>query len=142
YGPLIRSGHLGTLSAFASTLGTRGSFPPPGVELISAEVALRDGAARLASDLASRVRDQLSSEHPLASKASKIIAQAAFTEGDLPRAVDSYDLAFSSATDERDEADALYGWAMASVQGEIAGSDRVLDQLRRRRHKSPLELVR
>jgi LuxR family maltose regulon positive regulatory protein len=142
YGPLIRSGHLGTLSAFAAAVGTEGSFPPPGVELVDAEVALRDGASRLAADLASRVGDHLPPGHPLSSKASKIVAQAAFTEGDLPRAVASYDRAHSTAKDEQDEADALYGWAMASVQGEIVGSDDVLKELYERRHRSPLDLVR
>jgi ATP/maltotriose-dependent transcriptional regulator MalT len=142
YGPLVRSGHVGTLSAFAEAVTTGKTFPPPGIDLISAEVALRDGSSRLAADLGIRVRNQLDDSHPLASKASKIVAQAAFTEGDLPRAVAAYDHAYSSARDERDKVDALYGWSMASVQGEIDGSDRVLSELRERRHKSPLQLVR
>src|SRR6476659_3172970 len=142
YGPLVRSGHVGTLSAFAEAVTTGKTFPPPGIDLISAEVALRDGSSRLAADLGIRVRNQLKDSHPLASKASKIVAQAAFTEGDLPRAVAAYDHAYSSARDERDKVDALYGWSMASVQGEIDASDRVLSELREHRHKSPLQLVR
>jgi len=142
YGPLARSGHVGTLSTFADAVTTGQTFPPPGVDLINAEVALRDGSSRLAADLSLRVRKQLKENHPLASKASKIAAQAAFTEGDLPRAVAAYELAYASAHDELDKADALYGWAMASVQGEIDGSDKVLAELNERRHRSPIELVR
>ena len=142
YGPLMRSGHLGTLSAFGAAVGAGQGFPPPGIDLIDAEVALRDGASRLASNLARRVRSQLPTAHPLLSKASRIAAQAAFTEGDLPRAVASYDFAYWSAADEHDEAEALYGWAMSSVQGEVAGSDRVMQELYARRHNSPLDLVR
>jgi ATP/maltotriose-dependent transcriptional regulator MalT len=142
YGPLVRSGHLGTLSAFAAAVGVGQGFPPPGIDLIDAEVALRDGASHLASNLATRVCNQLPAAHPLLSKASKIAAQAAFTEGDLPRAVASYDLAYRSAADKHDEAEALYGWAMASIQGEIEGADGVLRELYGRRHNSPLDLVR
>jgi ATP/maltotriose-dependent transcriptional regulator MalT len=114
YNSLVRSGHIGTLSAFAAAARTGQSFPPAVVDLVEAELALRDGASRLARDLASRVSKQLQVGHPLASKASKIVAQAAFSEGDLPATVAAYESARSSAKDDQDEADALYGWAMAS----------------------------
>ena len=54
YNSLIRSGHLGTLSAFATAVRTGNSFPPPAVDLVDAELALRNGATRLARDLARR----------------------------------------------------------------------------------------
>jgi LuxR family transcriptional regulator, maltose regulon positive regulatory protein len=142
YNSLIRSGHLGTLSAFAAAVRTGQSFPPPAVDLVDAELALRDGATRLARNLASRLSEQLQADHPLASKASKIVAQAAFSEGDLPATVAAYESARSTASDDRDEADALYGWAIASIQGETGDSDWVIGRLYERRHNSPLDLVR
>jgi ATP/maltotriose-dependent transcriptional regulator MalT len=142
YNSLVRSGHLGTLSAFATAVRTGQSFPPPAVDLVDAELALRDGATRLARDLASRVSEQLQLDHPLASKASKIVAQAAFSEGDLPATVAAYASARASAKDDQDEADALYGWAIASIQGEIGDSGWVVGRLYERRHNSPLDLVR
>jgi LuxR family maltose regulon positive regulatory protein len=142
YNSLVRSGHLGTLSDFAAAVGTGQSFPPPAVDLVEAELALRDGATRLARHLATRVSNQLQVDHPLASKAHKIVAQAAFSEGDLPATVEAYESALSSAKDDQDEADAVYGWAIASIQGETGDPQRALDRLHERRHKSPLDLVR
>jgi DNA-binding NarL/FixJ family response regulator len=78
----------------------------------------------------------------LASKASKIVAQAAFSEGDLPATVAAYESARSCASDDQDEADALYGWAIASIQGELGDSGWVIGRLFERRHNSPLDLVR
>jgi len=88
------------------------------------------------------VSEQLQLDHPLASKASKIVAQAAFSEGDLPATVAAYASARASAKDDQDEADALYGWAIASIQGEIGDSGWVVGRLYERRHNSPLDLVR
>ena len=48
--PLARSGRVGTLSAFAEAIRTAPSFPPAAVDVIGAEVALRDGHLDLAED--------------------------------------------------------------------------------------------
>ena len=45
--------------------------PSAAVDLVDAELALRNGATRLARDLASRLSEQLHADHPLASKASR-----------------------------------------------------------------------
>lgn len=142
YGPLMRSGHLGTLSAFTANVRRSPSFPPPVVDLVDADVAMRDGSFRLASDLASRVRDQIGSDHPLASRANTIIAQSAFIQADLPTAAEAYRVAYATARDARDQADALYGWALASIQGETGNATSALSELRRRRNASPLDLVK
>ena len=84
YKPLLRAGRLGTLSHFANRLGSRPAFSAPGVELIDAEVALRDGAYALASDLAMRVRRKLPDQHALRSRASAIVGNCDFLLADFP----------------------------------------------------------
>jgi ATP/maltotriose-dependent transcriptional regulator MalT len=142
YGPLMRSGHLGTLSAFTANVRSSPSFPPPVVDLVDADLAMRDGAVHLAVDLATRVRDQIPTDHPLASRASTIIAQSAFVQADLATSAESYRLAYATARDARDQADALYGWALASIQGETGDATSALSELKRRRNSSPLDLVK
>jgi LuxR family maltose regulon positive regulatory protein len=142
YGPLMRSGHLGTLSAFTANVRMAPSFPPPVVDLVDADLALRDGAFQLAADLATRVRDQIPIDHPLASRANTIIAQTAFIQADLATSAESYRLAYASAGDARDQADALYGWAVASIQGETGDATSALTELKQRRNSSPLDLVK
>jgi len=118
------------------------SFPPPVADLVDADLAMRDGAVYLAADLARRVRDQIPTDHPLASRASTIIAQSAFVQADLTTSAESYRLAYACARDARDQADALYGWAMASIQGETGDPTAALSELKLRRNSSPLDLVK
>jgi LuxR family transcriptional regulator, maltose regulon positive regulatory protein len=142
YKPLLRSGHLGTLSMFASSVRTTPSFAAPVVDLVDADVALRDGAYDLASKLAERVRQNLPSGHELASRASAIVGQSAYSQARLEVAEGAYHDAHSSAMDDLDEADALYGWALSAIQGEVGMPEMVLARLAQRRCSSPLDLVR
>ena len=142
YKPLLRAGRLGTLSHFANQLGSRPAFSASGVELIDAEVALRDGAYALASDLAMRVRSKLTDQHPLRSRASAIIGNCGFALADFEAAESAFDSALADAFDERDEADALFGLAIAPIYGERRDiADRVA-ALASRREQSPFDLVR
>ena len=50
YMPLIRSGHTGTLAAFATKVRVAPTFPPAVVDLAEADIALADGAFELASE--------------------------------------------------------------------------------------------
>ena len=52
YMPLIRSGHTGTLAAFATKVRVAPAFPPAVVDLAEADIALADGAFELASRIA------------------------------------------------------------------------------------------
>jgi ATP/maltotriose-dependent transcriptional regulator MalT len=142
YWPLLRSGHLGTLLAFASKVRTVGAFPPPAADLVEAEVALRDGSFLLASDLATRVGTEFAEGHRLASRAHAIVAQARFARGELAPAVEAYERAHAAAVQEDDEAHVLYGWAMAAIQGEIGDASWPMAELERRRHRSPLDHLR
>jgi ATP/maltotriose-dependent transcriptional regulator MalT len=142
YKPLLRSGHLGTLLTFASSVRVTPSFPAPVVDLVDADVALRDGAFELASKLAERVRQNVPPGHELSSRASAIVGQCAYSQARLEAAERAYHDAHSSAMDDLDEGEALYGWALSAIQGEIELPEMVLARLAQRRCSSPLDLVR
>src|SRR5207253_11488416 len=67
FAPLARSGRLGTLSAFSAQVRLAPSFPPATVDLVDAEVALREGHLELAINLADRSHSRLKASHPLRS---------------------------------------------------------------------------
>ncbi len=144
YRPLARCGHLETLSTFAT--GARSLFSsstcPAIIDLVDAEVASRDGAYPLAVGLATRVRSRLLPGHILASQASAIVGRCAFSQADLEVAESAFRTAHETASDDQDEAEALYGWALTSIQGEIGDPAPVLEQLAHRRRASALDLVR
>ena len=144
YKPLARLGHLGTLSSFARTARSLFVSPtyPAIIDLVDAEVASRDGEYTLAIDLASRVRSSLRPEHILATRAHTIIRHCAFSQADLEAAESAFGSAYETANDDQDEAEALYGWALASIQGEVGNPEPILQKLARRRRASPLDLVR
>ena len=106
YKPLLRSGRLETLSSFAASVRIAPTFPPPIVDLVEADAAFRNGAYALAADIARRVRQALPHGHPLCSKANAIIGQSAYIHADLAGAEEAYRLAYETATDDDDQADA------------------------------------
>jgi ATP/maltotriose-dependent transcriptional regulator MalT len=140
--PLARSGRVGTLSAFADLVQTAPNFPPPPVDVIGAEVALRDGQLELAEDLAMRVRAKLSTSDPLRSRASTIAGHSNFLSASFPAAEDDFADARETALDEHDENEALHGLALARIFGERPNAGEVVDQLLSRRHRSPTHLLR
>jgi ATP/maltotriose-dependent transcriptional regulator MalT len=142
YAPLLRFGQLGTLSAFAERVRLSPTFPPAVVDLVDAEVALRDGAVQLAAQIAGRVRERLTEGHPFRSKASAIIGRGTFIQGRLGEAEGAYRDAFETAASEEDLVEALRGWALASVQGETQNSAWVVERLAEHRNRSPLDLLR
>ncbi len=144
YKPLARLGHLGTLSTFARTARSLfvNSAYPAIIDLVDAEVASRDGEYTLAIDLATRVRSGLPAEHILKTRAQTIIGQCAFSQADLETAESAFGGAYETANDDQDEAEALYGWALASIQGEVGDPGPILQKLALRRRASALDLVR
>jgi ATP/maltotriose-dependent transcriptional regulator MalT len=117
-------------------------FPPAVVDLVEADVAARDGAFPLATQLASRVRERLPADHPLLSKTYAILGQSAFLLGDLNRAASAYRRACETAQEDEDEAEALYGSTLALIQGEVGDYEWALSRLESRRRISPRDLVR
>jgi len=140
--PLVRSGRLGTLSSFSTAVSQAPAFPPPVVDLIRAEVAHRDGRVDLASEISKRVLERLPSSHSLRSRPFAIIAQSSYINGDLKVAQMSYEQAHDAAQEESDKAEALYGWALALLQGELGNAEWTVTELKARSCHSPLDLLR
>jgi LuxR family transcriptional regulator, maltose regulon positive regulatory protein len=140
--PLVRSGRLATLSTFARHASSAPTFPPPAVNVVEAELAQRDGQHQLAIDIAQRVRIQLPRDHVLKSRADGIIGHSSFLLAKFEQAEGAFTRAFESASDERDETEALHGLALAKIFGERPGAAMALEALAERRHRSPTDLVR
>jgi ATP/maltotriose-dependent transcriptional regulator MalT len=140
--PLARSGRLETLSSFAAVFRVAPSFPPPTIDVIEAEAALRDANFMLAADLASRVRSALPADHPLRSRAAAVDAHSNVQLARFEAAEEAFIEAQKTALDDADETEALHGLALARMLGERGNVDSVVSELWRRRHVSPTHLLR
>ncbi len=140
--PLVRNGQIETLSSFATQVRLRPSFPPPSVDLIEAEVSLRDGQVALANSLATRAQTHLAPDHPLRSRAGAIRGHCGLQRGDHTIAEEAFADARMSAQDDRDESEALHGIALARIMGERADARDAVEELQGRRYESPTLLVR
>ena len=141
--PLVRSGRIGTLSAFTDAVRRRPTFPPPTVDVVEAEVALRDGRLELA-----RQHIGCSREGARGSGSSVAIARQChhrpqfLLRGFVREAEEAFSDARSTATDHRDETEALHGVALARTTAEQPDASQVVQELHSRRHESPALLVR
>jgi LuxR family maltose regulon positive regulatory protein len=140
--PLVRSGRLGSLSSFAARVTSAPMHPPPGIEVVEAEVALRDGQLDVAIEIATRVRERLPPDHVLRSRLEAISGHASFLRAAFSDAESSFGGALVSAQDDRDEAEALHGLALSKIFGERPGASDAVNALASRRHKSPTDLAR
>jgi LuxR family transcriptional regulator, maltose regulon positive regulatory protein len=140
--PLIRSGRIATLAAFASGVRLGPSFPPPALEVVEAEAALRGGQLELASVLAQRVRESLDNDHPLRSRACTIVGQSSLLLASYTTAREAFSDASASALDDVDESEALNGLALAKIFSEEPASRDAVSQLLRRKRASPTDIVR
>jgi LuxR family transcriptional regulator, maltose regulon positive regulatory protein len=140
--PLVRSGRIETLSQFGATVRARPSFPPPSVDVVEAEAALRDGHIRLAGDLARRVQRSLGDDHPLRSRASAIAGHSSFQHAAFADAELAFSDARLTALDDRDETEAVYGLSMVRIFGEQTDPTQVVQELHASRYTSPARLVR
>jgi ATP/maltotriose-dependent transcriptional regulator MalT len=140
--PLARRGRLETLSSFAAVFRVAPSFPPPTVDVIEADAALRDGNFALAADLASRVRTVLPVDHPLRSRIAAVEAHSNVQLAQFEQAEAAFIDAKETALDDVDETEALHGLALARIFGERGNADAVVRELWERRHISPIYLLR
>jgi ATP/maltotriose-dependent transcriptional regulator MalT len=140
--PLARNGRLATLAAFARTLQGSLKSNASAIKVVLAEAAFADGHFDLALDLADAVRPQLGRDHPLASRVAAVRGQVAFLQADFRAAEIAFRDARDVSTDDRDEAEANYGLALASIFGEQAGAATVVEALRTSRNRSPIDYLR
>lgn len=140
--PLLRSGRVGSLARYASRVASAPTFPPPVVDLIEAEVALRDGLFDRSTELSERVVQRLSTTDPLRSRAAAIAGQSHFFFARFSEAEEHFKAAQESAQDDRDAAEAAHGLAVTLTFGERPGATEAVEALRARREDSPTDLVR
>lgn len=140
--PLLRSGRLGTLAAFSDRIRRRPGFPPPAIDTVEAEVALRDGQFELAADTGTRALSKVDGEHLLASRLNAVAGWSRFFLADFAGAEASFNAAAHSAQDEPDETDAIFGIATTRIFGERGDPAEVMAVLEQRRHISPEHLLR
>jgi ATP/maltotriose-dependent transcriptional regulator MalT len=140
--PLVRSGRLGTLSSFASRVRQSPAFPLPAVDVVEAEVALRDGQFDLAIELARRVQPHLADDHPLKSRSNAVLGQSEFFVAEFGEAQAAFKLARQTALDDADVGEAQYGLACAKVLGEEDDASEAVADVVRDRHRSPHHLLR
>jgi LuxR family maltose regulon positive regulatory protein len=140
--PLALGGRLETLSSFAAVFRVAPSFPPPSIDVIEAEAALRDANFQLAADLASRARATLPEGHALRSRTAAVDAHSNVQLARFEVAEEGFIEARETALDEVDETEALHGLALARMLGERGNVDAVVSELWRRRHVSPTHLLR
>ncbi len=144
YKPLVRTGRFGSLDRFSAELRAAPSLPPDEVDLIDAELALRDGLFSLALELASRSQNQLPRESPLRSRAGAIAGGAAFQLADYDRSETAFERALEEAEDDVDTNEALHGLAIAATYGERPSVDSRIAALGdlADRSRSPLNIAR
>lgn len=142
FSPLARRGLIGTLAAFASQVRLVPAFPPAMIDLVDAELAMREGQLELAIDLAGRAHARLDSDHPLKTRASAIVGQSHFLLASYDDAEAAFNAARSEATEPRDVGEAIHGLALTKVFGERQGAEPVIAALAELRHQSPTHLTR
>jgi DNA-binding NarL/FixJ family response regulator len=142
FSPLARRGLVGTLSAFASQVRLVPAFPPAMVDLVDAEVAMREGQLELAAGLAGRAHARFTINHPLRSRASVIVGHCHFLLASYDEAESAFTSAESEAREARDIGEAIHGLALTKVFGEREGAEPVIAALAELRHESPTHLCR
>ncbi|HEY8646827.1 MAG TPA: LuxR C-terminal-related transcriptional regulator [Gaiellaceae bacterium] len=142
FSPLARRGLVGTLSAFAAQVRLAPTFPPATLDLVDAEVALRDGHLELAIDLAGRAHTRFAEAHALRSRASAIMGHCHLQLAAYDDAEAAFSAASSEATEGRDAGEAIHGLALTRLFGEREGAELAIAALAELRHESPTHLTR
>jgi DNA-binding CsgD family transcriptional regulator len=83
-------------------------------------------------------------EHPLYSRSATILGQASFLRTAFSDAASAYSIAEATAQSDRDETEALHGFAVAAIFGETRRDEarRAVKRLAERKTRSPTDLVR
>jgi ATP/maltotriose-dependent transcriptional regulator MalT len=142
FGPLLRSGRLETLSAFIRSIRERSDFSRAAVDVVEAEVAMRDGNFSLAISLATRAAKNLQRTHPLRCRAMVTAGRAQFFLGAFDESIAAYRTAGDIAVDAIDRLDSAFGLVSTQVFAEIGDPRPAADQLKALRHTTPTCLVR
>ena len=142
YRPLLKSGRIGALAEFDRQVRALGLGRVPALDLIAAEVALREGRYSSAEETALRVARQLGDDHSLLSHAYSVGGQAAFAAWETSRAEGCFRRARTAVISDEDESEAVWGLALTRFYGETSRLSDAVAALEGRRDRSPVDLVR
>lgn len=142
YKPLVRGGRLETLRSFATRIKSTRGFPPAAVEVIDAEVALREGNFTLAASVADRAHSRLPIDHELRCRASLLAGRSHFFVTAFPDSVRAYRAAADEATDDEDRMESAFGLVATHVFSEDGDPTPAIETLRRLKHCNPTNLIR
>jgi DNA-binding CsgD family transcriptional regulator len=138
---LLRSGRVATLVEFARRIRELGSSFSA-LDLIEADLALRDGENACAEQIALRVARHLGPSHPLTSHAHTVAGHAAFAQWDSPRAKGHFAEAERTALNDDDLGESIWGTALTAMYGVEGRPEEAAAVLERRRDRSSLDFVR
>jgi ATP/maltotriose-dependent transcriptional regulator MalT len=142
YRPLLKTGRLSTLVAFANYSRKQGISSPVSLDLIDAAAALVEGEPARAEEIAIRVARQLGAAHPLTSSAHSIAGHAAFSSWHASRSEAHFLRAFETAVTDEDAGEAIWGGALAAMYAGTQRLPEAVEALRNRRDRSAVDLVR
>jgi ATP/maltotriose-dependent transcriptional regulator MalT len=129
---LLLQGRIATLSRWLEYAHDR-YVSSPILDLAEAEIAFRQALHSKAESLGLDVAKQLDSDHPLVSRAYALAGRSAHIEGRDDAAWDHYEAARSTARDDRQVEEALWGKLLSSLDlerfGETPDATEILDEL-------------
>jgi LuxR family maltose regulon positive regulatory protein len=142
YMPMLRSGRIATLVDFAERARHSPLVISPSLDLVDADLALRDGDNVRAEQIALRIARQLGNRHPLSSHAYTLAGHAAFALWDAHRARKHFEIARQIALSDADTGEAVWGIALTATYGETGRLDEAARALESRRDLSSIDFVR
>jgi len=140
--PLLKSGRIGTLAQFDKYVRALPLDPLPSLDLIAADIALRDEKHSRAEEISLRVARQLGEHHPLVSHAYSVAGHAAFSSWHASRAASHFRRACDVAASDDDAGEAIWGIALLAIYGETGHLAEAVEALKNRCDQSPVDLVR
>jgi ATP/maltotriose-dependent transcriptional regulator MalT len=140
--PLLSSGRIATLELIAEFGHGEARAAPSAVDLIDAEIAFRNGLFERAASIAASVAAELEPGHRLASHAWWLAGMGAQMSFDDARASKYFERAKTTARDDDDLRDALWGLVVAACQSEHPYSTDALQEVETRRERSAVDFVR
>ena len=140
--PLLTSGRIATLELIADFGRSKADAGLPVINLIDAELAFRNGLFERTASIAASVATELEPTHSLASHAWWLAGMGAQMSFDDATASTYFERAKTTARDEGDLRDAVWGLVVATCQSERPHSTDALQQVEARRERSAIDFVR
>lgn len=139
---LLANGRIETLERFTRYAASTHEASPALIDLVHAEIAMRDGFVDRAQVLAVSAADRLPLEHPLRARANMLGGSAALQRFDLNASYRLNTSAMDCSRDALDRRDAAWGQCLALIYAEDEDSTEAVQRLRELSDGSPEDRVR